>query len=239
MLCSYGLFCAMIVVSGKDYPGISGFIMSNKNRILNKLRRAQQPFNDLPVIDNRRKMINLADTSADALKARFIEEAEKISCSVYPAEDDTEALNKLLSLIDEVENILAWDDNKLPFPIESALSEKQITIASPDDAHAPIGITGVDAALAGTGSLIVSSGHGKYRTASLLPDKHIALVRVSQIMPDFETWIQSEKESGLDAFKQSSNTTIISGPSKTADIAQELIKGAHGPRQVHIILIDN
>ena len=212
--------------------------MSGKNRILNKLRRAQEPFTDVPPIENRRKMVNLDDTPVDALKVRFIAEAEKLSCTVYPAEDDNDALHKLLTLLDDVDNVLAWDDSQLPFSIESALSDKNIKISAYDDSHAPVGITGVDAALAGTGSLIVSSGEGKYRTASLLPDKHIALVRASQILPDFETWVQSQKESGLEAFKQSSNTTIISGPSKTADIAQELIKGAHGPRQVHIILID-
>lgn len=213
--------------------------MSSKNRILSKLRRAEETFSDVPLIDNRKKMVNLPDTSPEYLKTRFIEEAEKLSCFVYLAEDETEAMNKLLVLIDNENQVLAWDDSNLPFAVESTLADKQITIASPDDATAPIGITGVDVALAGTGSLVVSSGQGKYRTASLLPDKHIALVRASQIMPDFESWIALQKESGLAAFKQSSNTTIISGPSKTADIAQELIKGAHGPRQVHIILIDD
>lgn len=212
--------------------------MSSKNRILSKLRRAEETFSDVPLIDNRKKMVNLPDNSPEYLKTRFIEEAEKLSCFVYPVEDETEAMNKLLLLIDNENQVLAWDDSNLPFAIKSRLAGKQITIASPDDATAPIGITGVDVALAGTSSLVVSSGQGKYRTASLLPDKHIALVKTSQIMPDFESWIASQKESGMDAFKQSSNTTIISGPSKTADIAQELIKGAHGPRQVHIILID-
>ena len=212
--------------------------MSSKDRILNKLRRAQQPFTEVPPVDNPRQMVNLTDTSVEALKARFIEEAEKLTCYIYPAEDDADALNKLLTLLDDVNSVLAWDDSHLPFSIEKALSDKNIKIAEFDDADAPVGITGVEAGLAGTGSLIVSSGEGKSRTASLLPDKHIALMRASQILPNFEAWVQSQKESGLDAFKQSSNTTIISGPSKTADIAQELIKGAHGPRQVHIILID-
>lgn len=212
--------------------------MSSKNTILDKLRKAQQPFTDMPPIENRRKMINLTDTSPDALKNRFIEEAEKLSCYVYPAEDNNEALTKLLTLVDDVDAVLAWDDEHLPFPIRDALSENNVSVASPTDSKTSVGITGVDVALVATGSLIVSSGKGKARSASLLPDKHIALVNASQLLPDVESWIQSQRDSGARAFKESSNTTIISGPSKTADIAQELIKGAHGPRQVHIILIE-
>jgi L-lactate dehydrogenase complex protein LldG len=183
-------------------------------------------------------MVNLDDTSTETVKARFITEAEKLGCTVYPSEDETEALAKLIGLIEDADKVLAWDDTKLPFPIKSALSEKHIKIAEYNDALTLVGITGVDIALAATGSLVVSSGEGKFRTASLLPDKHIALVKVSQLTPDFETWIQAQREVGLGAFKESSNTVIISGPSKTADIGQELVKGAHGPRQVHIILIE-
>jgi len=212
--------------------------MSSKNTILDKLRKAQQPFTDLPPIDNRRRMVNLEDTSTEAMKARFVEEAQKLGCYIYPAEDNDEALSKVLALLDDVDKVLAWDDEHMPFPIVQALSEKNVSVADPTDSHTLVGITGVDAALAATGSLVVSSGKGKARSTSLLPDKHIAIVNASQFLPDLEAWIQSQKESGAGAFKESSNTTIISGPSKTADIAQELIKGAHGPRQIHIILIE-
>lgn len=212
--------------------------MTSKNKILSRLRQAQQPFTDVMPIENRRKMINLDEASQADLAAKFSIEAEKLSCYVYRAEDDKDALNKLLGLLEGSHQALAWDDDKLPFPIKSALSEKNISIASHDNTLVDVGITGVDAGLAGTGSLVVSSGQGKFRTASLLPDKHIALIRSSQIVADFETWIEHQKQSGLGAFKESSNTVLISGPSKTADIASELIKGAHGPRQVHIILID-
>lgn len=211
--------------------------MSSKNNILNKLRKAQQPFTELAPIDNRRKMVNLDETSLADLATKFTEEAEKLSCYVYRVESHQDALNILFSLLEDSQAVLAWDDDKLPFPIKETLSEKHIDIATHNNIFINIGITGADAGIASTGSLVVSSGQGKFRTTSLLPDKHIALIKKSQLVPDFETWIHNQRQSGLKAFKDSSNTTIISGPSKTADIAQELIKGAHGPRQVHIILI--
>jgi len=205
---------------------------------LDKLRAAQQPFTDAPPIGEPRKMVNLDDTSINALKTRFIAEAEKLSCVIHHVEDEADARQKLLSLINHDKSILAWDDAHLPFPIEATLADNNISIANFDDKTIRIGVTGVDAALAATGSFIVSSGAGKFRTTSLLPDIHIALVDSKQLLPDLETWVAAQKEADFAAFNQSSNTVIISGPSKTADIAQELIKGAHGPRRVHIILID-
>lgn len=213
--------------------------MSSRNHILGKLRQAQKPFTDIEQPKERQHAIRLSDTSPDALKTRFIEEAEKIACFVYPVEDEGEAINKILGLIEDEKQVLAWDDEHLRLEnLSQVLADKNISIASHDDSETLIGITGVDVALAATGSLILRSGKGKYRTTSLLPDKHIVVLRSQQIIPDFETWVQQEGEAGYAAFKESSNTTIISGPSKTADIGQILIKGAHGPRQVHVILID-
>src|SRR5690606_21167315 len=200
--------------------------MSSKNNILNRLRKAQQPFTDIPPIETPRKMVNLDELSSANLAGKFTLEAEKLSCYVYRVEDDQDALNTVLGLLEGSKEALAWDDDKLPFPIKEALTEKNIAIANHDNTFVNVGITGVDAGLAGTGSLVISSGHGKFRTASLLPDTHIALMRSSQILPDLETWIQHQRDSGLGAFKDSSNTVIITGPSKIADIAQELTKGA-------------
>jgi L-lactate dehydrogenase complex protein LldG len=66
-----------------------------------------------------------------------------------------------------------------------------------------------------------------------LPDKHIAVIKESQLVVDMETWITQAR----DNFAKPSNITIVTGPSKTADIGQELILGAHGPRSVHVVLL--
>ncbi|MBK9123782.1 MAG: lactate utilization protein [Chloroflexi bacterium] len=105
------------------------------------------------------------------------------------------------------------------------------------DPSARVGLTGVEAALAGTGSLVVSSGPGKPRFASLLPPVHIAVVRADQILPDVEAWFEQVSASGLTHFRESANVVFITGGSRTADIAQELILGAHGPVEVHVVLI--
>lgn len=99
-------------------------------------------------------------------------------------------------------------------------------------AAADVGISGADAALAETGSIVVSSGPGKSRMVSLLPPVHIALVSTSRLTPDIVTWAAA-REGKLPA-----NRVIISGPSKSGDIAQILVLGMHGPKRFIVILLD-
>jgi len=136
--------------------------------------------------------------------------------------------------------VLCWDFAHIPLPgLDAALDRAGIAVAPPDDASARVGITGVDAALAATGSLVISSGPGKARQVSLLPLVHIAVVRVDQIVPHMEAWIAALRAAGTDAFAAASSTVIVSGPSRTADIAMELILGMHGPGALHIVLLDS
>jgi L-lactate dehydrogenase complex protein LldG len=211
---------------------------SSRDAILRKLRAAQTPFTDVPPITEPRHTVPLADTSPSALRERFVQEAQVLGCTVYQPESDTVAVGMICDIINTESQVLSWDAAHIPLPgIHDALRTADIQIAAPGDSHVRVGITGADAALAATGSLLLISGTGKYRATSLLPDIHIAVLRSSLIIPDLETWFAHQKEKGLDVFRQASNIVIVSGPSKTADIAQELIKGAHGPRELHIVLL--
>jgi L-lactate dehydrogenase complex protein LldG len=98
-------------------------------------------------------------------------------------------------------------------------------------AAADAGITGVDAALAETGTIVVSSGPGKSRLVSLLPPVHIALVPTSCLTVDLFTWTAARGA-------MPASVTLISGPSKTADIEQVMAIGVHGPKRLIVILYD-
>lgn len=210
---------------------------TSRDRIIGKLREAQQPFTDVAPIAERKSMVPLDDTSPAALLARFKDEAQKLGCYVYHL-SEAETIARVLELIGTDKQVLAWDFRSIPLSgLSEALASAGISTAAYDDGGVKVGITGADAALAATGSLVLSSGRGKHRTTSLLPDVHLAVIRPSQIRPDFESWISEQRTIGQPAFHVASNTVIISGPSKTADIAQELIKGAHGPRVVHIFIV--
>lgn len=95
-----------------------------------------------------------------------------------------------------------------------------------------IGITDVDAAIAESGSIVVST-NGRIRNAWITPPVHIAIVRASHILPDLVDLFELRPDT-LDA----ASTTIITGPSKTADIEGVLVTGVHGPAVVEVVLVN-
>jgi len=98
-----------------------------------------------------------------------------------------------------------------------------------------VGITGAFCAIAETGTLMMLSGPRTPATTSLLPESHIAVVRASRIVRGMEdAWSLLRSEYGA-ALPRAVN--FISGPSRTADIEQTLVLGAHGPYRVHLILV--
>jgi L-lactate dehydrogenase complex protein LldG len=116
------------------------------------------------------------------------------------------------------------------------LAEKGIQVADPRDGSVRVGITGVEAALGATGSLVMSALPGKPRSVSLLPHVHIAVLTEAQILPHFEAWIAQVRTS-TDSFRQTGNHIIITGASRTGDIGFELVLGAHGPAVLHVIIL--
>ena len=80
------------------------------------------------------------------------------------------------------------------------------------------------------------SGAQTDATASLLPETHIAVVASSRVVPDMEAaWALLRAERGA-AMPRAVN--FVSGPSRTADIEQTLVLGAHGPYRVHVVLAE-
>jgi L-lactate dehydrogenase complex protein LldG len=98
-----------------------------------------------------------------------------------------------------------------------------------------VGITGCFCAIAETGTLLLTTSPTTPNKTSLLPETHIAIVRTSRIVVGIEeAWNLLRAE-----LKQLPRAcSFISGPSRTADIEQTLVIGAHGPYRVHIILVE-
>lgn len=97
-----------------------------------------------------------------------------------------------------------------------------------------IGITGTYAAIAETGTLMVLSGPDTPSSVSLLPETHIAVLPASRIVSHMEdAWALLRAEHG----RPPRAVNFISGPSRTGDIEQTIIIGAHGPFRVHIIVV--
>lgn len=93
-------------------------------------------------------------------------------------------------------------------------------------------VTDVTYAIAETGSLVIQSSAAHGRAISLVPEVHVAVVEPKNCVADLLDLMEKLKETG-----PGNNTTIITGPSKTADIEGALVTGVHGPARVEVFLL--
>jgi L-lactate dehydrogenase complex protein LldG len=121
-------------------------------------------------------------------------------------------------------------------PAGSAERERLRTIV----ARADLGLTGVDLAIAETGTLVLVSGVGRPRSTSLLPPCHVAVFdrtalveSLRQVGVLLEAWHGDGRAPAGGA-----SINFITGPSRTADIELTLTRGVHGPKEVHAIFVE-
>ena len=225
---------------------------SSRERILNKLRAAQQPFPDAPPRPKAYVPVTRLDEDTPAaLRKRFTAELERLNGEVFVVRRDDTACAKVIDLLQahEANAVLAWDFKHIPIKeLDMALAEAGIEVHHPsihddsrDDAlkqyeAVPVGLTGADAAAATTGTLVVSAAPGKGRIPTILPRIHIVVLRQRQIVPRLEDWVANQRADQLAAIRSHRNLCFISGPSRTADIEKNLVLGMHGPEQLQVII---
>jgi len=107
-------------------------------------------------------------------------------------------------------------------------------------ARAEIGVTGVDWALAETGTLVLVSGRGRPRSTSLLPATHVAVFGRDRLVESLDQLGVMLEGLHVNPALSMSGAVInfITGPSRTADIELTLTRGVHGPKEVHAIFVD-
>lgn len=111
---------------------------------------------------------------------------------------------------------------------------------------AQFGITGANALVADTGTLVLAEDSGFGRAASNVPPVHIALVTADSVVEDLlDAAVVARGYAALHLNQPGSTpcalpryVSLISGPSKTADIGHTLVRGMHGPRTVHVLIWD-
>ncbi len=109
--------------------------------------------------------------------------------------------------------------------------------AGRSDGADEVSLTPAFAAIAETGTLMLTSGPGRPTTLNFLPETHIVLLEAGQVVGALEeAWSRLRAQTGAGAMPRTVN--LITGPSRSGDIEQKLQMGAHGPRRLHIIVID-
>lgn len=128
---------------------------------------------------------------------------------------------------------LPLEPNKLVEVTRSVLRRKILS--------ADIGISGANIAIADTGTIVIVTNEGNGMLTTTLPPVHIALVGIEKIVPsldDAATILKLLSRSNTGR-RMSAYTSFITGPSRTTDIELSPVVGMHGPREVHIVLLDN
>jgi len=106
--------------------------------------------------------------------------------------------------------------------------------ARPTSGNDRLGITGAFCAIAETGTLMVLTGKDSPTATTLLPDTHIAILRADRVVSGMEeAFALVRQERG----KLPRAINMISGPSRTGDVEQTIVLGAHGPFRVHILVV--
>jgi L-lactate dehydrogenase complex protein LldG len=122
--------------------------------------------------------------------------------------------------------------NNLPWPEQALLRLETGRAIGSDTAGLSHALVGA----AETGTVALVSGQDNPTTINFLPDTHIVLVEAHDIVGPFEeAWVRIRARYGAGQMPRTVNW--VSGPSRTADIEQTMVQGAHGPRRFHVIVV--
>jgi L-lactate dehydrogenase complex protein LldG len=167
------------------------------------------------------------------LRARFIAFAEAGSSSIAEVPSMAAvpaAVARYLDAQGLPKRAVAWGSLQA---LDWSAAGVDLSFRAADGADA-VGITGVFCAIAETGTLVVHSGPDTAATTSLLPETHIAVVPMSRLVSGMEVALALIR---LERGELPRSVNLISGPSRTGDIEQTIVLGAHGPSRVHLVLV--
>ena len=156
----------------------------------------------------------------------------------------------------EARELVAWHASALGADLTPALEAQGLAVHQMPDveptaederarlrasaARAGLGLTGVDLAIAETGTLVLVSGAGRARSTSLLPPCHVAVFDRTALVESLRqvgVFLEAWHGDGVPPARGAS-INFITGPSRTADIELTLTRGVHGPKEVHAIFVE-
>jgi L-lactate dehydrogenase complex protein LldG len=209
----------------------AGPMSDARTRILSGLRDAARTARLPRVPDDGWRYAPPVRSPAESVE-RFLRELEALGVEAQVAATADEVRARVASLV-EGRRLLSWDAAALPYDL-GPLVAGAARGSSPRDvqAAAEIGLTGCDAAIAETGSLALVSGPGRSRAVSLLPPRHVAVVRRGDVFFSMGEYLAARR----DTIAASANVTFVTGPSRTADIELTLTLGVHGPGSVAVVV---
>ena len=189
-----------------------------------------QPF---PQVDYEKPVFREMEESPDI---NFAQELTAVGGFFIYCENEEEVINGIKFLVNDRkwENIFALEPSIINLLHKAGINCTFDHIQLKDT---QVGMTGCEALIARLGSLLVSSGQMAGRQIFVYPDIHIVLARSSQLVPDIKDALAKLRKKYEP--KMPSMVTLITGPSRTADIEKTLVMGAHGPKELYVFLLED
>lgn len=208
---------------------------TSREKVLKKVRNAlisknENPYSSIDIDSSVYKKIE------DTPDITFAQEFTKVSGKFVYCENESELKDNLATLINENK----WNNVFCREPeIRKVLKEAGIPFKSDEDDFLTMdaGITYCEFLIARLGSIMISSKQVSGRRLNVFPEHHIVIASTSQIVPDIKDALAGMKERY--GKNLPSLVSVITGPSRTADIEKTLVMGAHGPKELYLFLIDN
>ena len=222
--------------------------MSSRDAILGRVRRSLgvsgSDATRLAAVHHR-----LAETPVNVVPARGqLPSAERVELFVRKAGEVFASVTRLDGRDDIPAAVATYlRDRNLPQAVRRGGDPRLATLpwdreaqlavtAGPSDGKDLVGISHADAGVAETGTVVLTSGPDNPTTLNFLPDHHIVVVDASTVAGDYETvWADLRRRFGAGAMPRTVN--LVTGPSRSADIEETLLLGAHGPRSLHILVV--
>ena len=229
---------------------------TGRNDILDGIRRSlgrSGPVDDKRAAELRERMAkparNLIPARADLPEAQMVDlfqsMAEGVFASVARVADMTAVPAALTDYLKR-ENLPAQVVMAPDPSLDSAQWESEplleVRRGVPEETDM-VSVTSAPAAVAETGTLVMFSGADHPSTLNFLPETHVVVLPANRVTKTYEdVWDLirqrvADGANGLDGLPPRT-VNFITGPSRSGDIEQTLLLGAHGPRRLHIILVD-
>jgi L-lactate dehydrogenase complex protein LldG len=204
-----------------------------RENILTKIKQALDKPVPLPFPASEGKE-SIFLPSQQELEVEFAENFAKLEGRFSFCGDEQELVSQLQTLI----SVRKWTKiYSRETAMNDTLAKAGFSIAYSDDVAAcDAAITGCEALIARTGSIVMSSAQLSGRTVSVYAPIHICIAYTSQLVYDISEGLQQLRETYRQRFP--SMVTLATGPSRTADIEKTLVVGVHGPKEVFCFLVD-
>ncbi len=204
-----------------------------KETILKKIRKALNQSTPIPFPQSEGGS-SVFHTALQELEVEFAEEFTRLQGKFVFCANNQELAAHLNMLVQQMEwkKIFCRDETLK----EMLTANKFVQIQDVDLGQCDVSITGCEALVARTGSMVLSSAQPVGRTVSVYAPVHICIAYTSQVVYDIKDALKLLKNK-YDSMLPSM-ITFATGPSRTADIEKTLVVGVHGPKEVYCFLVD-